>query len=136
MASVFQRPLTARTAGPPMWTTAAQATSAVHRQLAGIGADLRVHSKIEPVTSEQNKTFDLSASFKAYDVRGIVGESITAQIVEAVGAAFIDVLGLEGGTVLVGRRHAPVFPGVQQSLRQGRSNTGSQRAIAGPDLHR
>jgi phosphomannomutase len=53
------------------------------------------------VTSEQTKTFDLSASFKAYDVRGIVGDSITAEIVEAVGAAFVDVLQLEGQTVLV-----------------------------------
>ena len=54
------------------------------------------------MTSEQTTTFDLSASFKAYDVRGIVGESITAEIVEAVGAAFVDVLQLEGQTIVVG----------------------------------
>ena len=38
-------------------------------------------------------TTDLSSSFKAYDVRGIVGESITAESVRATGAAFVDVLG-------------------------------------------
>ena len=87
-----------------MWTTI------IHKAGAGIPARLRCHSRIERVTSEQNKTFDLSASFKAYDVRGIVGESITAEIVEAVGAAFIDVLGLEGETVLVGGDMRPSSP--------------------------
>ncbi|WP_179440784.1 phosphomannomutase/phosphoglucomutase [Nesterenkonia sandarakina] len=47
-------------------------------------------------------TIDLSASFKAYDVRGLVDETITEESVRAVGAAFVDVLGLSGQTVLVG----------------------------------
>ncbi|GAA1825813.1 phosphomannomutase/phosphoglucomutase [Nesterenkonia flava] len=47
-------------------------------------------------------TIDLSESFKAYDVRGLVGETISAASVEAVGAAFVDVLGLAGKQVLVG----------------------------------
>ncbi|KGF19711.1 phosphomannomutase/phosphoglucomutase [Pseudoglutamicibacter albus] len=47
-------------------------------------------------------TINLSDSFKAYDVRGIVGESITEETVEATAAAFVDVLGLAGATVLVG----------------------------------
>lgn len=47
-------------------------------------------------------TIDLTASFKAYDVRGIVGETITAETVKATGAAFVDVLGLAGQNVLVG----------------------------------
>nr|WP_306423066.1 phosphomannomutase/phosphoglucomutase [Paenarthrobacter aurescens] len=83
------------------------------------------HSRIEPVTSEQNKTFDLSASFKAYDVRGIVGESITAEIVEAVGAAFIDVLGLEGGTVLVGGDMRPSSPEFSQAFANGAATRGA-----------
>ena len=48
---------------------------------------------------------DLSAiagAFKAYDVRGIVDESITADSVYATGAAYVDVLGLAGQQVLVG----------------------------------
>lgn len=47
-------------------------------------------------------TIDLTASFKAYDVRGIVGETITAETVRATGAAFVDVLELAGQNVLVG----------------------------------
>ena len=39
---------------------------------------------------------DLSSSFKAYDVRGIVGTTLTDQIARAIGAAFVDVLGLAG----------------------------------------
>lgn len=54
--------------------------------------------------------FDLSASFKAYDVRGVVGETITPQIVKAVGAAFVDVLDLAGSTVLVGGDMRPSSP--------------------------
>ena len=48
-----------------------------------------------------NSAIDLSASFKAYDVRGVVGETITPDTVRAVGAAFVDVLNLAGQTVLV-----------------------------------
>lgn len=90
-----------------------------------VHAHLHPHSRIERVTSEQTKTFDLSASFKAYDVRGIVGESITAEIVEAVGAAFIDVLGLEGETVLVGGDMRPSSPEFSQAFAKGAAARGA-----------
>ncbi len=44
----------------------------------------------------------IAAAFKAYDVRGIVDESITTDSVYATGAAYVDVLGLASQTVLVG----------------------------------
>lgn len=72
-----------------------------------------------------NKSFDLSASFKAYDVRGIVGESITAEIVEAVGAAFVDVLGLAGATVLVGGDMRPSSPEFGNAFAQGATRRGA-----------
>lgn len=75
--------------------------------------------KIKPVTSEQTTTFDLSASFKAYDVRGIVGESITAEIVEAVGAAFVDILQLQGQTILVGGDMRPSSPEFSKAFANG-----------------
>ncbi|MCU1567083.1 MAG: phosphomannomutase/phosphoglucomutase [Pseudarthrobacter sp.] len=75
--------------------------------------------KIKPVTSEQTTTFDLSASFKAYDVRGIVGESITAEIVEAVGAAFVDILQLQGQTILVGGDMRPSSPEFSKAFAKG-----------------
>lgn len=84
-----------------------------------------LHSKIEPVTSEQNKTFDLSASFKAYDVRGIVGESITSHIVESVGAAFVDTLGLAGETVLVGGDMRPSSPEFIKAFADGAARRGA-----------
>lgn len=81
--------------------------------------------KIKPVTSEQTTTFDLSASFKAYDVRGIVGESITAEIVEAVGAAFVDVLQLKGQTILVGGDMRPSSPEFSKAFANGAATRGA-----------
>jgi phosphomannomutase len=64
-------------------------------------------------------TIDLSASFKAYDVRGIVGETITAETVRATGAAFVDVLDLAGGTVLVGGDMRPSSPEFVDAFAEG-----------------
>ncbi|MFF1254836.1 phosphomannomutase/phosphoglucomutase [Pseudarthrobacter sp. NPDC058329] len=77
------------------------------------------------MTSEQTTTFDLSASFKAYDVRGIVGESITAEIVEAVGAAFVDVLQLKGQTILVGGDMRPSSPEFSKAFANGATARGA-----------
>lgn len=85
----------------------------------------RCPRKIKPVTSEQTTTFDLSASFKAYDVRGIVGESITAEIVEAVGAAFVDVLQLEGQTIVVGGDMRPSSPEFTKAFANGAAARGA-----------
>ena len=81
--------------------------------------------KIKSVTNEQTTTFDLSASFKAYDVRGIVGESITAEIVEAVGAAFVDVLQLQGQTILVGGDMRPSSPEFSKAFADGATARGA-----------
>ncbi|WP_336857496.1 phosphomannomutase/phosphoglucomutase [Sinomonas albida] len=67
---------------------------------------------------------DLSASFKAYDVRGIVGETIDARIVEAVGAAFVDVLGLAGQPVLVGGDMRPSSPEFIAAFARGAAARG------------
>ncbi|MHA7154657.1 phosphomannomutase/phosphoglucomutase [Arthrobacter sp. TMN-50] len=72
-----------------------------------------------------SKSFDLSASFKAYDVRGIVGESITVEIVEAVGAAFVDVIGLSGTTVLVGGDMRPSSPEFSSAFAHGATRRGA-----------
>ena len=98
-------PAAALTAGPPrgnLWIT-----SAAFRRRYDVG-----------VTTAENTPIDLSGSFKAYDVRGIVGETITADSVEAVGAAFVDVLGLAGQTVLVGGDMRPSSPEFSPGLRR------------------
>lgn len=69
-------------------------------------------------------TPDLSASFKAYDVRGIVGETIDVRIVEAVGAAFVDVLGLAGQRVLVGGDMRPSSPEFIDAFAKGAAARG------------
>jgi phosphomannomutase len=79
------------------------------------------------VTSE----IELSQSFKAYDVRGIVGESITAESVEAVGAAFVDVLGLAGATVLVGGDMRPSSPEFADAFARGATYRGANVRMLG-----
>ncbi|WP_394940282.1 phosphomannomutase/phosphoglucomutase [Psychromicrobium sp. YIM B11713] len=78
------------------------------------------------MTNIQNpESLDLSASFKAYDVRGIVGESITVPMVEAIGAAFVDVLELAGQTVLVGGDMRPSSPDFCKAFAQGATKRGA-----------
>lgn len=70
-------------------------------------------------------TIDLTASFKAYDVRGIVGETITAETVRATGAAFVDVLNLTGQEVLVGADMRPSGPEFMQAFAEGATARGA-----------
>lgn len=81
--------------------------------------------------TEQQQSIDLSPSFKAYDVRGLVGETITAEIVEAVGAAFVDVLGLAGQTILVGGDMRPSSPEFAQKFAEGAAARGANPQLLG-----
>ncbi|MFJ3959019.1 phosphomannomutase/phosphoglucomutase [Arthrobacter sp. NPDC090010] len=81
--------------------------------------------------TEQQQTVDLSPSFKAYDVRGLVGETITAEIVKAVGAAFVDVLGLAGQVVLVGGDMRPSSPEFAQAFADGAASRGAHPQLLG-----
>ena len=80
-------------------------------------------------------SLDLSVSFqesfKAYDVRGIVGETITAATVEATGAAFVDVLGLAGQTVLVGGDMRPSSPEFAEAFARGAAARGANPKMLG-----
>lgn len=70
-------------------------------------------------------TIDLTASFKAYDVRGIVGETITAETVRATGAAFVDVLELAGQNVLVGADMRPSGSEFMDAFAEGATARGA-----------
>ncbi|GGH65370.1 phosphomannomutase/phosphoglucomutase [Rothia aerolata] len=70
-------------------------------------------------------TIDLTASFKAYDVRGIVGETITEESVRATAAAFVDVLGLAGQNVLVGSDMRPSGPSFVDAFAEGATARGA-----------
>jgi phosphomannomutase len=55
---------------------------------------------------------DLTPFIKAYDVRGLVGSQLTAEVVTALAAAFVDEVALAGKDVVVGhdmRDSSPVF---------------------------
>ncbi|MGC7151719.1 phosphomannomutase/phosphoglucomutase [Paenarthrobacter ureafaciens] len=69
---------------------------------------------------------DLSSAFKAYDVRGIVGVSLTDEAAEAIGAAFVDVLGLAGRKVLCGGDMRPSSRGFVSAFSIGASRRGAE----------
>ncbi len=83
------------------------------------------------MTTKDNAQVDLSSSFKAYDVRGIVGETITAASVKAVGAAFVDVLELAGQDVLVGGDMRPSSPEFAQAFADGAAGRGANVRLLG-----
>ena len=68
---------------------------------------------------------DLTPSFKAYDVRGLVGVSISAESAEAVGAAFVDVLGLSGQTIACGGDMRPSSPDFSRAFAAGAARRGA-----------
>ncbi|MFW0179351.1 phosphomannomutase/phosphoglucomutase [Rothia sp. P7208] len=70
-------------------------------------------------------TIDLTASFKAYDVRGIVGETITEETVRATAAAFVDVLELSGQNVLVGSDMRPSGESFTEAFAEGATARGA-----------
>ncbi|HET8779992.1 MAG TPA: phosphomannomutase/phosphoglucomutase, partial [Agromyces sp.] len=67
----------------------------------------------------------LDAIVKAYDVRGIVGESLTDATIEALAAGFVDEVGAAGGTVVVGRDMRDSSPGFAAAFARGATRRGA-----------
>jgi phosphomannomutase len=65
---------------------------------------------------------DLSGVFKAYDIRGIVGEQLDADLVRDVGAAFARLVG--GPAVVVGHDMRDSSPGLAQAFAEGVTSEG------------
>lgn len=78
-----------------------------------------------------NVNINLQDSFKAYDVRGIVDKSINAEAVEAIGAAFVDVLELAGEKVLVGGDMRPTSSIFADAFARGASHRGANVVMLG-----
>ena len=74
---------------------------------------------------------DLFSAFKAYDVRGIVGATLTSATAEAIGAAFVDVFGLAGAEVLVGGDARPSSPGFEAAFAAGAAARGANPVMLG-----
>jgi len=68
----------------------------------------------------------LEAIVKAYDVRGIVGEGLTEETVEALGAAFVDEVGAAGGRVVVGHDMRDSSPAFAAAFARGASARGAE----------
>ena len=67
---------------------------------------------------------DLAPFIKAYDVRGLVGSQLTAQVVEALGAAFVDEVDAAGADVVVGHDMRDSSPGFAAAFAAGAQARG------------
>ncbi|GAA3735729.1 phosphomannomutase/phosphoglucomutase [Leifsonia bigeumensis] len=62
---------------------------------------------------------DLTAFVKTYDVRGLVGSQLTPEVVEAIGAGFVDEIGAAGQDVVVGHDMRDSSPGFAMAFARG-----------------
>jgi len=67
----------------------------------------------------------LSSAVKAYDVRGVVGESLTLEMIEALAAGFVDEIGAAGTEVVVGHDMRDSSPGFAQAFARGATARGA-----------
>ncbi|WP_426519851.1 phosphomannomutase/phosphoglucomutase [Diaminobutyricibacter sp. McL0618] len=73
---------------------------------------------------------NFDAAVKTYDVRGLVGTTLTTEMVEAIGAAFVDEIGAAGKDVVVGHDMRDSSPGFAAAFSDGaRARGGNVIAI-------
>ncbi|HSM08352.1 MAG TPA: phosphomannomutase/phosphoglucomutase [Gemmatimonadota bacterium] len=69
-----------------------------------------------------------STIFREYDIRGIVGDDLTADVVEAVGRAYATrwrrQTGRDGGRIAVGHDNRPSSPGLAEGMCRGLNAAG------------
>ncbi|TAL44179.1 MAG: phosphomannomutase/phosphoglucomutase [Salinibacterium sp.] len=68
---------------------------------------------------------DLSPFVKAYDVRGLVGTQLTAEVVTALAAAFVDEVEAAGQDVIVGHDMRDSSPGFAAAFAEGARARGA-----------
>lgn len=73
----------------------------------------------------------LDKAFKAYDVRGIVGESLTEDVAYVVGAAFADEIEAAGNTIIVGYDMRDSSPAFAEAFSNGAAERGADITIMG-----
>lgn len=76
-------------------------------------------------------TVNWQAIVKAYDVRGLVGVELTESVVEAIGAAFVDVIELAGQPVVVGHDMRESSPGFAKAFSNGARKRGANIVFIG-----
>jgi len=76
-------------------------------------------------------TGDLSSIVKAYDVRGVVPDQLDERVAEALGAAFAQVVGVDGvdgtggGAVVLGHDMRPSSPALVAAFAAGVTSQGA-----------
>ena len=73
----------------------------------------------------------LTAAVKAYDVRGVVGEDLTEDMIRALGAAFVDELQAAGALVVVGHDMRDSSPGFAHAFAEGAARRGANVSLLG-----
>ncbi len=74
---------------------------------------------------------NLHAVFKAYDVRGLVGDQVDEHLARAVGAAFVQVTGAAATGVVVGHDMRPSSPGLAEAFADGAAAAGADVTMIG-----
>jgi phosphomannomutase len=74
---------------------------------------------------------DLAPFIKAYDVRGLVGSQLTDEVVEALGAAFVDEVDAAGGDIIVGHDMRDSSPGFAAAFSAGARARGADVVLIG-----
>ena len=80
----------------------------------------------------QSRTLDaanLQAIFKAYDVRGLVGDQLDEQLARRIGGAFVTVTG--ASSVVVGHDMRPSSPGMAGAFADGAASAGADVVLIG-----
>lgn len=72
---------------------------------------------------------NLSKVFKAYDVRGIVGEQLDEDLARATGAAYVEVLGVDA--LVIGYDMRPSSPALAGAFADGATNAGADVTMIG-----
>lgn len=74
---------------------------------------------------------DLTPFIKAYDVRGLVGSQLTDDVVEALGAAFVDEVDAAGSEIIVGHDMRDSSPGFAAAFSAGARARGGNVVMIG-----
>ena len=73
--------------------------------------------------------YDLASIVKAYDVRGVVPDQLDERVAEAVGAAFVTVVGAT--EIVIGHDMRPSSPGLARAFAAGATGQGADVVLAG-----
>ncbi len=79
--------------------------------------------------SETLSAENLHAIFKAYDIRGLVGSQIDEALAHQIGAAFVQVLGVD--KIVVGHDMRPSSPGMAGAFADGAAQAGADVVLIG-----